>query len=83
MSGLKFRGTVEIGGWPFGTVTDDEPIGTAIDEDAGAAEAIVSLGAGVGLLDVLQPGFAKTKRRTNTWMPTTAPKIFRIFMAGG
>src|SRR5689334_12150098 len=80
-SGLKLSGTAAIGGWPVGTLTGCEPIGTVIDGDASVL-AIVSLGAGVGLVVELQPGFAKMNRRANTWMPTTAPKIFRIFMAG-
>jgi hypothetical protein len=34
------------------------------------------------LVVALQPGFAKIRTRANTWMPTTMPKILRIFIGG-
>jgi hypothetical protein len=43
---------------------------------------MVSAGAGTGLDDELQPGLAKMRTRANTWIPTTMPKIFRIFIVG-
>jgi hypothetical protein len=53
-------------------------------EGAGAGEgaAAVSVGRGAGLLVELQPGLAKIRIRAKTWMPTTMPKIFRIFIGG-
>ena len=48
----------------------------------------VVLGAAVspsdgGVLDVeLQPGLAKIRISAKRWMPTTMPKIFRIFIGG-
>lgn len=39
----------------------------------------VSLGEGDGFV-VLQPGFAKIRISAKRWMPTTMPKIFRIFI---
>ena len=42
----------------------------------------VSPGDG-GVLDVeLQPGLAKIRISAKRWMPTTIPKIFRIFIGG-
>ena len=49
---------------------------------AGSVFATVSTGAGAGFEDELQPGLAKMRTRANTWMPTTMPKIFRIFIGG-
>jgi len=40
----------------------------------------VSEGEGAGLLGELQPGFAKINTSAKTRMPTTTPKILRIFM---
>lgn len=41
----------------------------------------VSLGEGEGLV-VLHPGLAKIRISAKRWMPTTMPKIFRIFIGG-
>jgi hypothetical protein len=42
----------------------------------------VSEGVGAGWLVELQPGFAKIRIRAKTWIPTTTPKILRIFIGG-
>ena len=42
----------------------------------------VSVGEGAGLFGELQPGFAKIRISAKRWMPTTIPKIFRIFIGG-
>jgi hypothetical protein len=43
---------------------------------------VVSASAGVGFVVELQPGLAKIRMSAKTWMPTTIPKIFRIFIGG-
>jgi hypothetical protein len=43
---------------------------------------VVSAVDGAGLLVELQPGLAKIRMSAKTWMPTTMPKIFRIFIGG-
>ena len=43
-----------------------------------------SAGGGAARLVLeVQPGLAKMRIKANTWMPTTMPKIFRIFMDEG
>ena len=44
--------------------------------------AAVSAGVGAVLAVELQPGLAKIRIRAKTWIPTTMPKIFRIFIGG-
>jgi hypothetical protein len=69
-----------------GTEITGESIDEAADGDAdiaaGASSVFVRVsdGEGAGLFVELQPGFAKIRIRANTWMPTTTPKILRIFM---
>jgi hypothetical protein len=48
----------------------------------GEGAALVSPGAGAFLAVELQPGFAKIRISAKRWMPTTIPKIFRIFIGG-
>src|SRR6185295_163340 len=48
--------------------------------DGASAFVTVSLGVGADLVIALQPGFAKIRIKANTWMPTTMPKTFRIFI---
>ena len=64
-----------------GGVAATERFGTLM-AGAGSDFATVSVGAGAGLVDELQPGVAKMRTRANTWMPTTMPKILRIFIGG-
>ena len=58
-------------------VLDDEG---ALTSGEGSVFDIVSLVDGVGLAVELQPGLAKIRISAKTWMPTTMPKIFRIFI---
>ena len=50
----------------------------------GGAEGFGAVSATVGAVLVVevQPGMANTRTSRNTWMPTTTPKIFRIFIGG-
>src|SRR4051812_3890174 len=79
-SGLK-----ETGGEPADELSLVEPrveperFGIFIVGGASAV-ATVSVGAGAGLVVELQPGVAKMRTRAKKWMPTTMPKIFRIFI---
>ena len=43
---------------------------------------VVSAAEGGGLAVELQPGLAKIRISAKRWMPTTMPKIFRIFIGG-
>ena len=82
--GSKDDGAALTGESPPAIVTGVTLSGVVRDGDA-ALEAssffeTVSEGEGAGLLGELQPGFAKIRTSAKTWMPTTTPKILRIFM---
>ena len=63
-----------------GTVEVDVALGVVAMGAVGFAA--VSLADGGVLVVELQPGFAKIRIRAKRWMPTTMPKIFRIFIGG-
>jgi hypothetical protein len=48
--------------------------------DGEASATTVSDGDGAGFDAELQPGLAKIRINAKAWMPTTTPKILRIFM---
>src|ERR1017187_3634369 len=55
-------------------------VGTVMFGDEVSVFTTVSPGAGVDFVIALQPGFAKIRIKANTWMPTTMPNTFRIFI---
>jgi len=63
----------------IGTLTLGETPGTDTEGDR-SARAMVSTGAGAGAEVELQPGLAKIRIKANTWMPTTTPRTFMIFI---
>ena len=69
-------GAVSVEAAGVAAVTGEEAAG------GGLVLALVSLGEGAVLLVELQPGLAKMRISAKRWMPTTMPKIFRIFIGG-
>src|ERR1035437_7764585 len=54
--------------------------GRVMEGEAVSDLTVVSAGGGVGLVLAPQPGFPKIRIKAKTWMPTTMPNIFRIFI---
>ena len=63
-----------------GVTLSEPPRGAAAGAESSVLET-VSDGEGAGLFGELHPGFAKISTSAKTWMPTTTPKILRIFMS--
>src|SRR5688572_22857864 len=73
-SGLNGGGVLATGGVLAAGVVEGVVPGVDVET--------VSPGLGAGLVLELHPGFAKIRTSAKTWMPTTMPKIFRIFIGG-
>ena len=79
VSGLNAITVAVLAKASVGVMSGTEMVGAGADA---AGLGAVSAAVGAVLTVEEQPGMAKTSTSRKTWMPTTIPKIFRIFIGG-